>query len=533
MAAPERTGKARADRRARRVRTIGAIAVAVVVVGALGVRLADGPLRAQLERRVNASLNGYRATIDAVRFHPLGFSIDLLGVRMMQTANPDPPVLDVPKLHASVQWKALLFGRLVADMALDRPKLHVNTKQTETEVRSATPVRERGWQDAVQAIYPLKINLFRVNDAELEYIDQGPFKPIHMTHVNVRAENIRNVRSRPHEYPSPIHVDGVLFDRTKLVVDGNADILAEPQVAGSVHVDLEGLAVEYLQPIFRRYGITARRGLVSLAGDFESAADRTNVNLANVDVSDLDLDYASAQQAPAAQVAQKTADAAVETNANPTAVVRAARVRVSRSTIGFTNRGTDPPYRIVFADNDIRLDDFSNQLREQPAKLRWSGRFMDSGALRVDGTFRPDVHGPDFDLGIRIENTDVRKMNDLFRAYGKFDVAGGRFSFYSELHVKDGWVHGYVKPLFVDLDVLDADQDSQKSFVQKFYQAIVAAVAGVLTNRPRDQVATETTISGPLQGPSTNTWQVVVRLVQNAFIKAIAPGLQRETTATR
>jgi hypothetical protein len=38
-------------------------------------------------------------------------------------------------------------------------------------------------------------------------------------------------------------------------------------------------------------------------------------------------------------------------------------------------------------------------------------------------------------------------------------------------------------------------------------------------------------ISGSLDEPDTSTWQIIVRLVSNAFVKAILPGFEREYEA--
>ena len=50
----------------------------------------------------------------------------------------------------------------------------------------------------------------------------------------------------------------------------------------------------------------------------------------------------------------------------------------------------------------------------------------------------------------------MRTMNELLRAYGKFDVTGGWFSLYTQLRIKDRQITGYIKPLFRDMDVYDA-----------------------------------------------------------------------------
>jgi hypothetical protein len=51
-----------------------------------------------------------------------------------------------------------------------------------------------------------------------------------------------------------------------------------------------------------------------------------------------------------------------------------------------------------------------------------------------------------------------------------------------------------------------------------------------LKNRPRQEVATKVAITGDVESPQTSTWQMIVMLVQNAFFKAILPGLDRELT---
>ena len=50
---------------------------------------------------------------------------------------------------------------------------------------------------------------------------------------------------------------------------------------------------------------------------------------------------------------------------------------------------------------------------------------------------------------------------------------------------------------------------------------------GIFENEPRDEAATVTDLSGPVENPQADTWQVVGKLVQNAFFKAILPGFER------
>ena len=44
-------------------------------------------------------------------------------------------------------------------------------------------------------------------------------------------------------------------------------------------------------------------------------------------------------------------------------------------------------------------------------------------------------------------------MNDLFKAYGNFDVESGMLDLSIEISAKDGRVEGYAKPIFKGLEI--------------------------------------------------------------------------------
>ncbi len=54
-------------------------------------------------------------------------------------------------------WRALIKGRLVGDLLIDRPQLYINLQQARKEVTSATNLAQKGWQDAL-LVYPKSVN---------------------------------------------------------------------------------------------------------------------------------------------------------------------------------------------------------------------------------------------------------------------------------------------------------------------------------------------------------------------------------------
>ena len=216
-----------------------AVPVVVIVVLSLVVSVfLDEPLRRMTEREMNKKMKGYTAHIRKLDFHPLGFSMDFYDVHFVQNANPDPPVMRIKRLTASVQWRALVHRKLVADFKLVKPIIYVDKPHFETELKDPTPVKDHGWQDALQAMYPLKINEFKIVDGDATYVESGQARPLRVTRIQAVARDIRNVRSAEGEYPSPLKLEAVVFERGQLRIDGHADFLLEPYAGVKGHVML-------------------------------------------------------------------------------------------------------------------------------------------------------------------------------------------------------------------------------------------------------------------------------------------------------
>lgn len=520
---------------ARRWYWIPAVLLAVVVLVIAASWLVEEPLRRHMELRLNERLEGYTVSVGGLDLRPFAFGVELLDLVVVQEANPDPPVASIRRLAATLHGRALLRLRLVADVVMEEPVLHVDRRHVAAEARDEVPVDERGWQDALEAIHPFRINEFRVVEGRLTYVEDGPVRPLHLTRVNGAARNIRNVHSDHEEYPSEVKVDAVVFDRGRLVVDGRANFLARPHAAVRTAVALEDIALDFFQPVLRRHNFDVRGGTLSAEGEVEYTPAGTRVDLARVTVRSPVADYVHRAETARREKAQakQAVETAQEVSGDPELVLRVAELEVTGATLGWTNRAEQPRYRVFLSHADIRVTNFTNQLREGQTVGQVRGRFMGSGATLAVLTMRPRSDGPDFEFRMAIEGTDMRTMNDLLRAHGKVDVVSGAFSIYSEVRVRGRAIRGWVKPLFGDVQVYDPEQDRDKNLLRKAWERVADAVASLLENAPRDEVATVTDLSGRLDQPDTSTWQVLVNLIRNAFVKAILPGFDRERSPGR
>lgn len=527
---PEEKSPAVKQRNARGVRWSIGLPIALVLILFMASFYIDEPLRRLTEENINRNLKGYTVQLPKLHLRLIDLAVTVEDVSVLQQSHPNPPVAHLPMVKTTIHWKEILSGKLVAEVLVDQPKININLQQLRSEAASVVPMQERGWQQALEEIYPLKINTMTINDASITYIDEDPAKPLVLSHLNFQASNIRNIHLPEQVYPSSFHLDTAIFNSGQGRIDGNANFLDAPIPGIKARFEMEKLPLDFFKSVMARANLSINGGLLTATGDVEYAPTVKNAHLKNLEIQGMKIDYIHSQRTAVAEkeravVVGKTVK---EVSNKSDLLIRVDQVSLIGCTIGLVNKTAKKPYRIFFTDTDFQLKNFSNQFARGPVQAQLKAQFMGSGKTVASGDFRPEKNGPDFDLYIKIEETKLTTMNDLLRTYGNFDVVAGSFSLITELHVKNGDLSGYVKPFFKDMDVYDRRQDKEQGFTHKLYEKLVGGAAGFFENRPRQEVATKADLSGPVENPETNTWQIVGEVIKNAFFKAILPTFERE-----
>jgi Domain of Unknown Function (DUF748) len=510
---------------------IGTPVVLVLVLYSASFFL-DEPLRSNMEKKLNRDLKGYSVRLPGLHFQLLGLSLTLKGLTVFQQAHPDPPIVTFPVLKASIHWREILSGKLVAEFKLDQPKININLQQLHSEAASTVPLKERGWQQAVEDIYPLKINSLKINDASITYIDQDPKRPLVLSHLNLQATNIRNIHLPDQVYPSSFHLETTIFGTGHGSIDGAGNFLAEPYPGIKGRVKLEKVPVDYFSTLAARSNLSMHGGVLRASGEAEYAPKVKTAHLENLEIQGMNMDYIHSQRTAGAEKkrAAIVGQTAKELSNKPGLLIRADHLSLTGCTLGFVNQAARKPYRVYLADTDFHLSNFSNHFSQGPAQARLKAKFMGSGNTMASGTFRPEQEGADFDLHVKIEGTQLTAMNDVLRAYGNFDVSAGTFSLVTELHVKNHTISGYVKPFFKVTKVYDRRMDKDQTLSHQAYELLIGGVAKLLKNRPNKEVATKADITGSVENPKISTWQIIAELIKNAFFKAILPSFEKEVT---
>ena len=185
---------------------------------------------------------------------------------------------------------------------------------------------------------------------------------------------------------------------------------------------------------------------------------------------------------------------------------------------------------------DVYLSDVQGELRNLTnvedsldplvATLHATGKAMGSGSLEFDMTLDPHAHRPSFSLAMRLLGVDVRRLNALAMAYGDFDFEQGEFDLVVEATAKEGFLDGYAKPLFRNVQVISLRDVKEKDPLSALWQALVGTVGELLTNQQRDQFGTRFAIVGDLDNPRTDFFEIVGNILRNAFIQAYLPRVE-------
>ena len=513
-----------------RIALWAAAIVALIFVGLLVASFfLNRFLRPRLEARMNNSLKGYHVSLGSADVGLLTLRLTLHRLTIVQNAHPAPPVAEFPLMRFHIHWRALLSGHVVATVGIWNPSVHINRPQLLTEARNKTPLRERGWQDALEAVYPFDINRLSIHMGDIVYIDEKNAKPLHLARLNFVTDNIRNLGEPNNVYPSTFSGSTSVFDTGFLEVTGRANYLMKPYPGLVTDYVIKGAPLRSLTPASQHVNLLITDGILASDGSVEYSPKVTNVKVRKATIASVDLTYVHLPETNGIEKERisnvgKTVE---KENNRPAVNLDVQELDLPDGRLTFKNEDSHEPYSLFLTNTNVTIKNLSNHKEHGLSHLDLTGKFMGSGATRVYGTFVAGGGGPEFASNLEVVNTDLTTLNPLLRAYGRLDVAHGHLTVYSQINVKDSRITGYVKPMFSDVKVYGYAKDKNKGVLQQAKNVVVGAAAHILKNSRTQQVASQVSLAGNLKNPSVSTWQAFVEVVRNAFVQAILPGFDR------
>lgn len=196
---------------------------------------------------------------------------------------------------------------------------------------------------------------------------------------------------------------------------------------------------------------------------------------------------------------------------------------VHNGTANFVQLSQDPDINIFLEQIELDATNLSNVVNEDetlPSNLYAKAVSIGGGDVTITGNLNLLKEIPDMDVEFSLERAEVTALNDLITNFVGVDFESGTFELYSEIAIADGFLKGYIKPMFINTKILGEEED--KSFFGKIWEGFVGAVKWLFENQGTDTLATRAPIEGDLNNVDTSAWTTFLNVVKNAWIQAFS-----------
>ncbi len=208
-------------------------------------------------------------------------------------------------------------------------------------------------------------------------------------------------------------------------------------------------------------------------------------------------------------------------------------VRLVDGTIVFHNFISQPPVDLKATDTDAIVYNLTNvrdENGERVARFEGHANILDQAPLETAASFDPFGEMEDFTFDLKVSDVELTKLNPLFQAYAKVDVASGHGDFVLQMTAENGKLSGYAKPIMQNVEIASWEQDVEQQKdnpLRVAWEWAAGAVTTLFKNQTKDQLATKVEFGGTLKNPKTSTLDTVINILRNAFVQAYKPQFEQ------
>jgi hypothetical protein len=239
-----------------------------LIIGLVGARLY---LPIWLKDYVNQQLNaipGYQGSVDDIEVHLYRGAYVIEGLKLMKlNAGIPVPFLAIDTTDLSLQWGALIHGRVVSDVHMTHPVLNFAVSPSGTKAQTGT---ETDWNAPIKKLMPIDINVVELFDGKVTYRDfsTNPKVDIFINRLNGKVNNLRNVVDKGNPLPSTMDITGDSIGDGKLHLKGRMNVLTR-YVDMDMDFALENAKLTAFNSFSDAYGaIRFKQGTMDIYSEF-------------------------------------------------------------------------------------------------------------------------------------------------------------------------------------------------------------------------------------------------------------------------
>jgi len=183
-----------------------------------------------LKKYVNNVLSdipGYYGQVSDIDISLLrgAYAIDSLYLNKVD-ASSEVPFLNFKKTDISIEWGALIKGKIVSEVILTRPQLIYVFEDQQDTVNN--PDLD-DWTNALTDLVPIDINHLEVIDGKAAFVEvtTEPTLDLYLNTIHLNATNLRNVVQKERSLPSEISATAVSIGQGEVVLNGKMNIVKQ------------------------------------------------------------------------------------------------------------------------------------------------------------------------------------------------------------------------------------------------------------------------------------------------------------------
>jgi hypothetical protein len=250
--ADEKTEKKTKKRRRSLFRALGTILLFFVVLLVIARLAAPTFVRWYVNSTIDRDPR-YDGKIGDVNIHLWRGAYSIEDIRLIKTTGNVPvPLFAAKHVDLAIEWNALLHGKLVGKIAIEKPELNFVDSDTEGEDQTGAG---GPWLGMIRDLFPFKINSASVSDGTVHFraFHSDPPVDVYLGDVQASLENLTNINDDTAPLISTIKAHALAMDSGKLDYAMKFDPTSY-HPSFEMAVKLVGLDVKRTNALARAYG---------------------------------------------------------------------------------------------------------------------------------------------------------------------------------------------------------------------------------------------------------------------------------------
>lgn len=204
----------RKKRRRSWLKVLGIVVAVIVLVAACIRPMLPWVVRSYVNRTLDRNLQ-YEGRIGDVTLDLWRGAYSIDDVRIFKRTGMVPdPLFRAKRLELAIQWDAILHGKIVGEVVMDRPELNFVASSDESESQSGAG---GPWLQTLTALFPFSINSAQFHDGSIHFKSYKNAKPvdIYMDNLEASIDDLTNIQDRTTPMLTTINASAMVMDQAK------------------------------------------------------------------------------------------------------------------------------------------------------------------------------------------------------------------------------------------------------------------------------------------------------------------------------